>query len=244
MEPEIAPALRTSAVDHLDKALVGYREHSGPTTAENADAKFAFTWLVVLFAYAIPPSVPPIDAMTELFLLVKGIDSVLAESWFWVSQGPFAPILTRGFQEAITLPPETYAPPEGMDFGLNHLDYMLNVDAILLDDRRRTPAARADERGFHPLLSKDGVGAVLVAHQAQGSAGTGGLGVLLRAVGCAGLEVVDSWLGGKSAEGYLGCFAGALADVDSVAGAEYTVEAADAGDGCFGAAWADGMTEM
>ncbi|KAK0945455.1 hypothetical protein LTR29_003060 [Friedmanniomyces endolithicus] len=136
MEPEIAPALRTSAVDHLDKALVGYREHSGPTTAENADAKFAFTWLVVLFAYAIPPSVPPIDAMTELFLLVKGIDSVLAESWFWVSQGPFAPILTRGFQEAITLPPETYAPPEGMDFGLNHLDYMLNVDATLLDDRR------------------------------------------------------------------------------------------------------------
>ncbi|KAK0256091.1 hypothetical protein B0A54_01031 [Friedmanniomyces endolithicus] len=115
MEPEIGPALRTSAVDHLDKALVGYREHSGPTTAENADAKFAFTWLVVLFAYAIPPSVSPINAMTELFLLVKGIDSVLAESWFWVSQGPFAPILTRGFQEAITLPPEAYTPPEGMD---------------------------------------------------------------------------------------------------------------------------------
>ena len=136
MEPEIATALRTSAVDHLDKALVGYREHSGPTSAENADAKFAFAWLVVLFAYAIPPSVPPIDAITELFLLVKGIDTVLAESWFWVSQGPFAPILTRGFQEAITLPPEGYNPPEGMDFGLNHLDYMLGVDAMMSDDRR------------------------------------------------------------------------------------------------------------
>ncbi|TKA42469.1 hypothetical protein B0A54_06919 [Friedmanniomyces endolithicus] len=38
--------------------------------------------------------------------------------------------------EAITLPPEAYTPPEGMDFGLNHLDYMLNVEAIMLDDRR------------------------------------------------------------------------------------------------------------
>jgi len=136
MEPSLAPALRTSAVDHLDKALVGYREHSGPTSAENADAKFAFAWLVVLFAYAIPPSVPPIDAIVELFSLVKGIDTVLAESWFWVSQGPFAPILTRGFQDAITLPADGYAPPEGMDFGLNHLDYMLGVDAMLSDDRR------------------------------------------------------------------------------------------------------------
>ncbi|KAK3647870.1 hypothetical protein LTR56_007844 [Elasticomyces elasticus] len=135
-EPETASALRTSAVDHLDKALVAYREHGGPTTPENADAKFVFTWLVVLFAYAVPPSVPPIDAITELFLLVKGIDTILAESWFWVSQGPFAPILTRGFQEAITLPPGGYTAPDGMDFGLNHLDYMLGVDAMLLDDRR------------------------------------------------------------------------------------------------------------
>ncbi|KAK3069680.1 hypothetical protein LTR53_011797 [Teratosphaeriaceae sp. CCFEE 6253] len=136
MEPELATALRTSAVDHLDKALVGYREHSGPTTAENADAKFVFAWLVVLFGYAIPPSVPPIDAMVELFLLVKGIDTILAESWFWVSQGPFAPILTRGFQEAITVTPEGYTPPEGMDFGLNHLEYMLGIDAMIPDDRK------------------------------------------------------------------------------------------------------------
>lgn len=106
VEPENAERLRESAVDHLDKALVLYRSESSPATAENADAKFVFTWIVALFAYAIPPGLPPVDAIVELFMLVKGIDAILSETWFWVSQGPFAPILTRGFQEAVPLPPE------------------------------------------------------------------------------------------------------------------------------------------
>jgi len=136
LQPIEAPMLRTCAVDHLDKALRLYREHASPTTAENANAKFAFTWLVALFAYAVPPSVPPIDAIVELFVLVRGIDTVLSETWFWVSQGPFAPILNRGMGEAITLPLEGYTLPEGMDFGLNHLDYMLGVEPMLPEDRR------------------------------------------------------------------------------------------------------------
>jgi hypothetical protein len=156
-EPDMAITLRTSAVDHLDKALVRYREHSGPTTQENANAKFAFTWMVVLFAYAVPPSVPPIDAIVELFLLVKGIDTILSESWFWVSQGPFAPILTRGFQEAITLPPEGYGLPEGMDFGLGHLDFMLGVDAMLPDDRRGCALILAELKTIYDsVLGKQG----------------------------------------------------------------------------------------
>jgi hypothetical protein len=100
LEPENAHMLRTCAVDHADKAMVLYRQESPACTAENANQKFAFTWLVALFAYAIPPSVPPIDTIVELLLLVKGIDAVLAETWFFVAHGPFAPILTRGFQEA------------------------------------------------------------------------------------------------------------------------------------------------
>ncbi|KAH9844832.1 hypothetical protein Tdes44962_MAKER01379 [Teratosphaeria destructans] len=138
MEPSQAPMLRTCAVNHLDKALVLYREHASVTTAENANAKFAFTWLVALFAYAVPPSVPPIDAMVELFQLVKGIDTILSETWFFVSQGPFAPILTRGMGVAATLPPDatSYPFPDGMDFGLNHLDYMLGVEPMLPEDRR------------------------------------------------------------------------------------------------------------
>lgn len=100
-----ATTLRASAVDHLDKALAVYRVESvKPTTAENANAKFCFTWIVALFSYAIPPSLPPIDAIVELFMLVRGIDVILSETWFWVSQGPFAPLLTRGFQEAVSAP--------------------------------------------------------------------------------------------------------------------------------------------
>lgn len=163
-DPAQAQLLRTSAVDHLDKALVLYRQDKRPVDEENANAKFVFTWLVALFAFAIPPSVPPIDAIVELFLLVKGIDTVLAETWYWVAQGPFAPILTGGPSgQAITSPAAegyvhlssstavrnadmrfSYTLPEGMDFGLNHLDYMIGVDAMLPDDRRKCALVLAE----------------------------------------------------------------------------------------------------
>lgn len=103
VEPENALRLRQSAVDHLDKALVLYRSESVAATAATANAKFIFTWMVALFAYAIPPSLPPIDAMVELLMLIRGTDAILAETWFWVSQGAFAPILTRGCQDPIPL---------------------------------------------------------------------------------------------------------------------------------------------
>jgi len=142
-QPEDAPKLRTSAVDHLDRALVLYRQRGGETSAENANARFLFTWFVVLFAFAIPPSVPPIDAMAELFSLVKGVDAVTADAWFWVSQGPLAPILSHGFQP-ITRSPGGYHVPEGIDFGVGHLDFMLGVEAMMLDDRRTCALALAE----------------------------------------------------------------------------------------------------
>ncbi|KAF2166834.1 hypothetical protein M409DRAFT_66395 [Zasmidium cellare ATCC 36951] len=161
LDPENAPMLQASAVDHLDKALVLYRRDSSIGTPESANAKFAFTWLVALFAYAIPPSVPPIDAMVELFLLVKGIDAILSETWYWVAQGPFAAILTRGFQEAITLSPDgsssTYTIPDGMDFGLAHLDFMLGVDAMIPDDRRVCAVVLAElKQIYDSVLRSDG----------------------------------------------------------------------------------------
>ncbi|KAK3714182.1 hypothetical protein LTR37_007984 [Vermiconidia calcicola] len=152
IEPEHAERLRESAVDHLDKALVLYRSATTPATAENANAKFVFTWIVALFAYAIPPSLPPIDAIVELFMLVKGIDAILAETWFWVSQGPFAPILTRGFQEAIDTPLESYRVPEGMDFGVAHLDFMIGVDAMLPDDRRTCAVILAELKAIYDTV--------------------------------------------------------------------------------------------
>ena len=78
VQPERALLLRASATNHLDQALGFYRQDTGPATAENSDARFTFTWLVAMFAFAIPSSVSPIDAMVELFSLVRGIEVVLA----------------------------------------------------------------------------------------------------------------------------------------------------------------------
>lgn len=104
IEADNSSQLHDSAVRHLDQALVLYRSRNRPADAENSDAKFLFTWIVALFAYANPPSSPPIDAMVELFMLVRGIDVVLSETWFWVSEGPFASIMRKGFQEVAILP--------------------------------------------------------------------------------------------------------------------------------------------
>lgn len=150
LEPGQAAMLQAAAVDHLDKALTLYRKDAGALTPESANAKLAFTWLIALFSYAVPPSVPPVDAMVELLLLVKGIDAVLSETWYWVGQGPFSPILTRGFQEAFSpLDGSTYPPPDGMDFGLAHLDFMLGVDAMVPNDRRICASVLAELKAIY-----------------------------------------------------------------------------------------------
>ncbi|KAM0715456.1 hypothetical protein Q7P37_008954 [Cladosporium fusiforme] len=161
LQPERAHLLRACATNHLDKALVLYRQDSGPATAENADARFTFTWFVAMFAFAIPSSVPPIDAMVELFSLVRGIEIVLQESLMWIIQGPFAPILTRTFIESRGLADDGTALsmafafqassshtggvgclgggeslPDGMDFGLNHLDFMIGMHSMVPEERR------------------------------------------------------------------------------------------------------------
>lgn len=160
VQPERALLLRASATNHLDQALGFYRQDTGPATAENSDARFTFTWLVAMFAFAIPSSVSPIDAMVELFSLVRGIEVVLQESLIWIIQGPFAPILTRAFVESKGLSADGSALsmafafqastshstgadcvpneelPEGMDFGLNHLDFMIGMHNMIPEDRR------------------------------------------------------------------------------------------------------------
>lgn len=159
-QPERASLLRASATNHLDQALVFYRQDNGPATAENSDARFTFTWLVAMFAFAIPSSVSPINAMVELFSLVRGIEVVLQESLIWIIQGPFAPILTRAFVENKGLSVDGSALsmafafqastshtngvdcvvgedlPEGMDFGLNHLDFMIGMQNMIPEERR------------------------------------------------------------------------------------------------------------
>lgn len=181
LQPERALLLRASATNHLDQALVLYRQDSGPATAENADARFSFSWLVALFAFAIPPSVPPIEAMVELFSLVRGIEVVLQETLLWIMQGPFAPILTRAFIENKGLSDDgtalsmafAFEPtighsgsgdcvasdtlPEGMEFGLNHLDFMIGMHSMVPEERRTCVLILAElKQLYSQVLSSQG----------------------------------------------------------------------------------------
>jgi hypothetical protein len=181
VQPERALLLRASATNHLDQALGFYRQDTGPATAENADARFTFTWLVAMFAFAIPSSVSPIDAMVELFSLVRGIEVVLQESLIWIIQGPFAPILTRAFVESKGLSTDGSALsmafafqastshtngadcvlneelPEGMDFGLNHLDFMIGMHSMIPEERRTCVLVLAELKQLYAqMLSSQG----------------------------------------------------------------------------------------
>jgi hypothetical protein len=181
VQPERAVLLRASATKHLDQALRSYRQDNGPATAENSDARFIFTWLVAMFAFAIPPSVSPIDAIIELFSLVRSIEIVLQESVIWILQGPFAPILTRAFVETKGLSSDGLALstafafqasmshssggacvlgndlPEGMAFGLNHLDFMIGMHSMVSDERRTCVLVLAElKQMYAQILSAQG----------------------------------------------------------------------------------------
>jgi hypothetical protein len=131
-----------------------------------------------MFAYAIPSSVSPIDAMVELFSLVRGIEVVLQESLIWIIQGPFAPIITRALVENKGLPADGSALsmayafqsgtshsnglgavvheelPEGMDFGLNHLDFMIGMHNMIPEERRTCVLVLAElKQMYEQMLS-------------------------------------------------------------------------------------------
>lgn len=104
-QQQMAGMLEMSAVSHLDQALVHYREEDSTASAENAEHKFCFSFLVCLFAYAAPVSGLPIDALCEIFTLVRGIDVVAGETFVWVAAGPLAPLMNRSLHEVMRTAP-------------------------------------------------------------------------------------------------------------------------------------------
>lgn len=134
-EPDQSAYLRTCAAGHLDQAVLLYRQDSSIITRDTANPRFVFMSLSALLAYAVQRvSISTLDAVFEILLLVSGVDAIVAETWCSVAQGVFAPILTRGFTDAV--PIGLHPLPDGMDFGLAHLDFMLSIEPMLPDDRR------------------------------------------------------------------------------------------------------------
>jgi hypothetical protein len=54
--------------------------------------------------------------------------------------------------ELMLIPSSGYNLPEGMDFGLNHLDYMIGVDAMLPDDRRTCALILAELKAIYDTV--------------------------------------------------------------------------------------------
>lgn len=152
LKPQRARALQVSAVSHMDQALQLYRQDESEPSAENADARFCFSWLVCMFAYATPSPVTAVDAICEVFRLVQGIDATVKDCFPWLVAGPFAPLLNQSLHETLRLSADSgYAAsfstrhlfadvhgsviiPQGMAFGLDHLDYMMTLPSISADD--------------------------------------------------------------------------------------------------------------
>lgn len=147
IHPERAAALNVSAVSHLDSALMLYRQDDGPPTADNADARFCFSWLVATFAYATPSPAHPIDAFCEIARLVQGIDSTVTESFIFLVSGPFASLLNRTLHETMRLGPDRgyidyishslianvahrVVIPQGMNYDIGHLDFLISMPGL------------------------------------------------------------------------------------------------------------------
>ncbi|KAF2210442.1 hypothetical protein CERZMDRAFT_45189 [Cercospora zeae-maydis SCOH1-5] len=159
---EQVSSLRSCAIEHMDMAAMQLQGVNEACTVEAASANYVYRWLALLFAYAAATqsaecasdpggSLPlnALDAMADLMVLAGEVRSATHERWYLISQGAFAPIVTRGWQEAVA----TYALlPQGLDLGLNHLDYMLGVEAMLPNERTACALAIEELRSLHQSL--------------------------------------------------------------------------------------------
>ncbi|GIZ43373.1 hypothetical protein CKM354_000660300 [Cercospora kikuchii] len=159
---EQASSLRSCAIEHMDLAAMQLQRANEACTAEAASAHYVSRWLALLFGYAaatqsvgnasepgamLPPNA--LDGMADLMLLAGEVGSATHERWYLISQGPFAQIVTRGWQEAVATYPLL---PEGLDLGLNHLDYMLGIEAMLPNERAACALAIDELRSLHQSL--------------------------------------------------------------------------------------------
>ncbi|KAK4992433.1 hypothetical protein LTR50_001192 [Elasticomyces elasticus] len=110
LKPEMHDKLIAVATRHLNVALKSFRETLPVPAADNCNALLAFSMLVVIFAFALPPRVAPIDAIGEIFKLTRGTSFIMMETYRWVKDGPFKPMLQNGneFDETPTFEPMEY----------------------------------------------------------------------------------------------------------------------------------------
>ncbi|KAM3420528.1 hypothetical protein BST61_g3793 [Cercospora zeina] len=157
---EQASSPRSCAIEHMDLAALQLQRVNEACTVEAASANYVYRWLVLIFAYAAQSAgnascaggllpLNALDALADLMVLAGEVGSATHERWYLISQGAFAPIVTRGWQEAVATYPLL---PQGLDLGLNHLEYMLGIEAMLPNERTACVLAIEELRSLHQSL--------------------------------------------------------------------------------------------
>ena len=102
LRPEKQEEYRRAAVQHQDLALSSFRLVMPAITQSNSNAFFAFSSLVVVFAFAAPRasnSLPFTDASqepAEWLPLIQGVHSILMTVWPWIKNGSLSGLLPDG----------------------------------------------------------------------------------------------------------------------------------------------------
>lgn len=87
------------AMMHQNLALTSFRPVLDKITPRNCNALFAFSTLVVVFAFAFPQSPgaaqarAPIEETMEIFVLLRDITAIVRPAWDWIEQGSLGPLI-------------------------------------------------------------------------------------------------------------------------------------------------------
>ena len=129
----------------------------GCTSVDDANGRYMLAWLRMLCCLVMQQTSSqvdprPVDDFLEILEMGKGLQVHSQEQWYLLGQGPFAPIISRGFQVAVM--PNSNIATAGLDIGLSHLDYMLDIEAMLPDDHAVCALALTELRELYSGLSQ------------------------------------------------------------------------------------------
>nr|POF16487.1 sterol uptake control protein 2 [Quercus suber] len=102
-EPEHSGVLEAAAIHHLDQAVCVYHKATTLLRGHDTGAQFAFLWLMTVAGFAMPYVISPIDAMVEVFSLLRRMNTSLAATWDVLMHGPMSPLVSLIMQGSAML---------------------------------------------------------------------------------------------------------------------------------------------
>nr|POE85602.1 putative e3 ubiquitin-protein ligase hula [Quercus suber] len=107
-EPEHARMLKAAAIHHLDQAVTLQQEIITPLIGYDSAAQFAFHWLMTFAGFAVANVIAPIDAMTNVFSLLRRTDTVIDTIAAIQLQEPLRSLVSQVRQGSAGLPAQRF----------------------------------------------------------------------------------------------------------------------------------------